>query len=124
LTFAIGTTPAGAEKTGYAFVFAYSYALKEAYNSPIFTYPVSNDESMSDTQYVADIRIIRHIEDAFEAHLRTKLHVNTSLFDFTARTGFKSENIAKNRLEDDKADLRIQGLEMKLLPDFAFKVES
>lgn len=120
LTLAIGASPAGAEKTGYAFVFAYSYALKEAYHSPIFTHPVSG-KSMNDKEYVADVRLIRQIEDAFEKHLRTKLHVNTSLFDSTARTDFKSEAIAKGRLEDEKADLRIQGIEMKPLNDFIFK---
>jgi hypothetical protein len=122
LTLSIGTSPARAEKNGYAFVFAYSYALKEAYHSPIFTHPV-NGESMNDKEYVADIRLIRKIEDAFEQHLRNKLHVNTSLFDFTARTGFKNEAIAKSRLEDEKADLKIQGIVMKPLNDFTFKDE-
>jgi len=120
LTLAIGSAPVKAENTGYAFVFAYSHKLKAAYHSLIVAHPAKG-QSLSANEYNADIKLIRQMEDAFEQFIRTKMNLNTALFTFSARTGYKSEAIAQNRLEAEKIDLKTQGLELKLLPDFTFK---
>lgn len=119
LSTIIHVVPAGADNTGYGFVYAFSYQLKEAYVSPILPLPVKG-KSLNAQEYVADIKVIRKLEDTLEQHLLTKLHLNTALFSFTARTGYKSDQIAKSRMEDERTNLRVQGLEMKLLPDFAY----
>ncbi|RJQ78103.1 MAG: hypothetical protein C4519_12525 [Desulfobacteraceae bacterium] len=120
LTFVISTVPAGAENKGYAFVFAYSHKMKAAYHTPVMTHPV-NSKLINEKEYVADIKLIRQMEDAFERHIRTKLQLNTALFSFTARTGFKSEAIALGQLENERTGLRMQGLDMQLLSDFSLK---
>lgn len=115
-----GSIPAIADNTGYAFVFAYSHKLKEAYYSPIFTHPAEGT-SLSDFEYRGDIKLTRQVEDAFGNYLRTKLQRNSALFNISARTGYKTQAFAVRQLEADKADLKIQGLESKLLPDFIYK---
>ncbi|MBI5896563.1 MAG: hypothetical protein HZB24_11365 [Desulfobacterales bacterium] len=115
----LGAVPVSAENTGYAYVFAYSHRLKAAYFSSIITHPAEG-QSLSEKEYHADIKMIRQMEDALEKHLRTNLQLNSALFSFSARTGYKTEAYALRQLEADKADLRRQGLEIKLLPDFSF----
>ncbi|MFZ1983017.1 MAG: hypothetical protein WAU91_01310 [Desulfatitalea sp.] len=120
LALIIDSAPANAEDTGYAFVFAYSHKLKAAYHSLIVAHPAKG-QSLSADEYNADIKLIRRMEDAFEQYIRTKMRLNTALFTLSARTGYKSEAIAQNRLEAEKINLKTQGLEMKLVPDFIFK---
>lgn len=115
-----GSMPAMADNTGYGFVFAYSHRLKEAYYSSILTHPAKGS-SLSDDEYRGDIKLTRQVEDAFGNYLRTKLQRNSALFNISARTGYKTQAYAIRQLEADRADLKIQGLEAKLLPDFIFK---
>lgn len=115
-----GSMPAMADNTGYAFVFAYSHRLKEAYYSPIFTHPAEGT-SLSDNEYRGDIKLTRQVEDAFSNYLRTKLQRNSALFNISARTGYKTQAYAIRQLEADKADLKIQGLAATLQSDFIFK---
>ena len=111
--------PAGADNKGFAFIFALSYATKEAYHVPVFEHPVKGKQ-FNDKEYVADIKLIRKMEDAFEQHLKTKMQLHNVRFTITARTGFISEAVANGQLEAEKTNLKIQGIEMKSVLGFAF----
>jgi hypothetical protein len=116
----LSAIPAGAENKGFAFVFALSYTSKEAYHAPVFEHPAKGKQ-FNDKEYVADIKLIRKMEDAFEQHLKTKMKLDHTRFTITARTGFVNASIANGQLEAEKANLKIQGIEMKLVSDFHFK---
>jgi cellobiose phosphorylase len=116
----LSAVPAGAENKGFAFIFALSYTSKEAYHAPVFEHPVRG-KKFNDKEYVADIKLIRKMEDDFEQHLKTKMQLRNMRFTITARTGFISEAVANGQLEAEKANLKIQGIEMKKVSDFHFK---
>lgn len=119
LVLMIGSAPAAADSTGYAFVFAYSLRSKTAYHSQIMTHPAKG-QSLSEKEYCADIKLIRKMEDAFAKYLQTDRHLDVAQFSFSARTGYKTEAYALRQLEEDKADMRRQGLEMELVSGFTF----
>jgi hypothetical protein len=118
LAVLILSTPLIAQNVGYAFVYAYSHQTKQAFHSAVFEHPVRS-KSLNEKEYVADIKLIRQLEDALEQHLKNHLRIDSSQFSYTARTGYKSEAMAMNQLESDKSQLLIQGIQMKPLPDFS-----
>jgi hypothetical protein len=111
--------PAMAQNNAFAFIYAYSPKSKEAYCTPVIAHHAKG-KAFNEKEYVADIKLIRQMEDAFERYLKNSLEIDTTLFSFIARTGFRSQAVALHQLENEKASLRIQGLEMKLIPDFAY----
>ena len=120
LVMILGIQPVWAKKSSYCYITAYSYNLKEAYYTPIFTVQVEG-KSFNNEEYVADMKIIRKLEDALQAYLRKTRRINPAFFSFSARTGFKTEEIARRHLNEELTDLKTKGLKINELPDF--KVE-
>lgn len=111
------TSTASAEKESYCYVTAYSYNLKTAYHTLIFK-QTSKGKSFNDEQYVADMKQIRKLEDAFQTHLKRKSRINPNFFVFSARTGFKNRTVAEGRLKKELVDLRTKGIRIQVVNDF------
>jgi hypothetical protein len=111
-----GASPAWAKETAYNYMIAYSYRDKVVYHSAIFTNKVKG-ESSSDEEYVLDTTAILKLESAFQQHLST-LKVNSPDLTISARVAYKSEEIAKKRMDDEIGDFRFKGFEIK---DAGFK---
>ena len=108
---------ASADEESYCFVTAYSYNLRVAYHTLIFQQP-SKGKSFNDEQYVADMKQIRKLEDAFLSHLKAKKRINPNFFVFSARTGFKNRDVADRHLKKELVDLQTKGLTINAVNDF------
>ncbi len=110
-------SPALADKESYCYVTAYSYNLKTAYHTLIFK-QLSKGKSFNDEQYVADMKQIRKLEDAFQAYLKNKHRINQNFFVFSARTGFINRAFAERRLKIELVDLTTKGIRIQAVNDF------
>jgi hypothetical protein len=108
----IGAVPAWAKETAYNYLIAYSYRDKVVYHSTIFTNKVSG-ESSSEEEYVNDTASILKAESAFQKHLAQSLKVNSPDLTVSARMAYKSEEIAKKRMDNEIGDFRFKGFEIK-----------
>jgi hypothetical protein len=108
---------AAADEESFCYVTAYSYNMKAAYHTPIFK-QMSRGKSFNEEQYVADMKQIRNLEDAFQTHLKRKHKINSSFFVFSAATGFKSHSFAERRLNLELVDHRTKGLKIEVVNDF------
>ncbi len=106
-----------ADKESYCYITAYSYNLKTAYHTLIFK-QMSKGKSFNDEQYVADMKQIRKLEDAFQAYLKREHRINQNFFVFSARTGFIDRSIAERHLELELVDLRTKGIRIQTVNDF------
>lgn len=111
------SAPALADKESYCFLTAYSYNLRTAYHTLIFT-QMSEGKPFNDDQYKADMKVIRKLEDAFLGHLKRKERINPNFFVFSARTGFKTRPIAEQHLNKELVDLETKGIRIKTINDF------
>ena len=110
-------SPAWAKETAYNYIIAYSYRDKAVYHSTLFTNKVKG-ESASQEEYAIDTASILKAESAFQKHLSEKLKVNSPDLTVIARMAFKTEEIAKKRMDDEIGDFRFKGFEIK---DTGFK---
>ena len=113
----IGAYSAEADEESFCYITAYSYNLRSAYHTPIFV-QMSRGKSFNNEQYVADMKQIRKLEDAFQAHLKKKYNINPSFFVFSAATGFKEMAFAERRLNLELVDLQTKGLKTQVVNDF------
>lgn len=108
-----------AKETSYNYIVAYSYKDKMVYHSPIFTQQVKGD-SYNEEEYNNDTATILKMEAAFLKHLEQGLKVNGNNFTISARVAYKSESIAKNRLNKELTDFRFKGLDVKEAAAFKY----
>lgn len=106
-----------ADEESYCYVTAYSYNLRVAYHTLIFK-QTSKGKSFNDEQYVADMKQIRKLEDAFLSHLKRINRINPNFFVFSARTGFKNRDVAERHLKKELVDLQTKGLKIQTVNDF------
>ncbi|MFZ1984590.1 MAG: hypothetical protein WAU91_09255 [Desulfatitalea sp.] len=108
-----------AKETAYNYIVAYSYKDKVVYHSPIFTQQV-NGESYNEEEYAGDTASILKMEAAFLKHLEQGLKVNGTNFTVSARVAYKSDSIAKNRMDKELTDFRFKGLDIKEAKAFRY----
>ncbi|MBI5552283.1 MAG: hypothetical protein HY911_12310 [Desulfobacterales bacterium] len=113
----IGAAPAWAKETAYNYLIAYSYKDKVVYHSTIFTNKVKG-ESSSEEEFAIDTASILKLESAFQKHLAQSLKVNSPDLTVSARMAYKSQEIAKKRMDNEIGDFRFKGFEIK---DAGFK---
>jgi hypothetical protein len=113
----LGASPTWAKETAYNYMIAYSYRDKVVYHSTIFTNKVKGDSS-SEEEYVIDTGSILKMESAFQVHLARNLKVNSPDLTISARVAYKTEEIAKKRMDNEIGDFRFKGFEIK---DAGFK---
>jgi hypothetical protein len=108
-----------AKETCYNYIIAYSYRDKAVYHTPIFTRKIKG-VSYNEEEYVADTATLLKMESAFQKHLTQKLKITSRDITVGARVAFKTEDIAKNRIDKEVGDFRFRGFEIKTVSDFKF----
>ncbi len=108
-----------AKETAYNYIIAYSYREKAVYYTPIFTMQVSGESANKD-EYVNDTSTNFKMESAFQSHLQKSMKINPPDLTVSARTCYKTEEIAKQRMEAEVGDFRFKGFELKEVPGFKY----
>jgi hypothetical protein len=119
ILFTICVPSCFAKATGYCYVVAYSYAQKIFVFTPVFTKKV-NDKSYNEEAFTADIELTRKMESFFENHVRGALNIDASDLTVSARTAYKSLEIAKARLGAEKQEYIRRAWEIKEVSGFSF----
>jgi hypothetical protein len=108
-----------AKETSYNYIIAYSYRDKAVYHTPIFTRKVKG-VSYNAEEYVSDTSTLLKMESAFEKHLAQRMKVESADMTVGARVAFKTEDIAKNRFDQEVGNFRFRGFDIKMVSDFKF----
>jgi hypothetical protein len=111
--------PCFAKAKGYCYIVAYSYGQKIVVFTPIFTKHV-NDKSYSEEEFIADVELIQKMESSFENHVRNTLKIGAPDLTVSARTAYKSLEIAKARLDTEKQEYIRKAWEIKEASKFNF----
>jgi hypothetical protein len=119
MTIVVGGPPAWAKQKGYCYVVSYSLRQKVVFLTPVFTADVSG-AVYSDEEFVADVELIRKIENQFQQHL-TNVGLNRSDYITEARVGFRTQAIAAQRLAKEKSGFESRGYRIKKTGSFAYK---
>jgi len=107
-----------ATKKGYCYIVSYSMRDKIVFLTPVFTATVSG-AVYSDEEFVADVELIRDIENQFQQHL-TKVGLNSMDFITEARVAFRSPEIAEQRLAKEKNSFEDRGYTIKKTGSFRY----
>ena len=108
-----------AKENGYCYIVSYSMQDKTAYITPVFVAKVSG-ATYSDEEFVADVVLIRKMENQFQNHLAGQ-GLNTADFVISARVAYRSRAIADKRLADEKSDFTGRGYAIQDADQFKFK---
>lgn len=119
LVMMIGAPLSWAKETAYNYMIAYSYREKAVYYTPIFTSQVDGESAGKD-EYTNDTATILRMESAFQMHLQRNMKVNPPDLTVSARTSYKTEEIAKQRMEAEVGDFRFKGFEVKEVTGFNY----
>ena len=87
LVFLLSVPVCWAKKTGYCYVVSYSMRDKVVFFTPVFTAKVSG-AIYSEEEYVADVELIRDIENQFQGYL-TQVGLNTTDYITEARVAYQ-----------------------------------
>lgn len=112
LGVAIGTPLCWADETAYGYIISYSYRDKVVYHTPVFENSVDG-ESYNDEEYVSETKAQMKLESAFQKHITEKYKLRDMNFTTSARVVYKSEQIAKNKLDKESRDFMFKGLKIK-----------
>jgi len=109
---AVATPVSWAAEKAYGYIISYSYRDKVVYHTPVFSNQVSG-KSYNDEEFVADTKSQMTLESAFQKHLIAKYRLNPMNLTTSARVTYKTEQIAKNKLENESRDFMFKGLQIK-----------
>lgn len=109
-----------AKEKSYNYIVAYSFRDKLVYYTPAFQLRVDG-VSYNDEEYVSDTEAILEMESAFQEFMDDKLKVNSMDFTISARVAYKTEDIAKKKLEKEIGDFRFKGFKVEEVKKFKFK---
>lgn len=107
-----------AQEKGYCYVVSYSMRQKVVFFTPVFTAMVSG-AIYSDEEFVADVELIRDIEEQFQQYL-TRVGVNITDYSTEARVAYRSQTIADQRRADEKSDFKGRGYRIKKSGSFNY----
>ena len=112
--------PAGwAKEKGYCYIVSHSIRDKAAFLSPIFTATVSG-AVYSDEEFVADVELIRDIENQFQAYQK-RIGLNVMDYITEARVGFRSQAIADQRRAAETSSFEGRGYTIKPTGTFMYR---
>jgi len=109
---AIGAPASWAAETAYGYIIAYSYRDKIVYHTPVFSSKVPG-KSYNDEEFVADTKSLMRFESAFQKHIIEKYKLNPMNFTTSARVAYRTEDIAKSKLDKESRDFMFKGLQIK-----------
>lgn len=109
-----------AKEKSYNFIVAYSLREQKVYYVPTFELNVKGD-SYNDEEYVSDTETILKIEDRFQNFLKKKMRIRYRDLTVSARVAYKSEDIAKQKLEKELGDFRFRGFEINEVENFKYR---
>ncbi|WP_319406832.1 hypothetical protein [uncultured Desulfosarcina sp.] len=108
-----------AKEKGYCYIVSYSMNGKIAYITPVFVAKVSG-ATYSEEEFVADVELIRKIEEQFQNYLAGQGMDNAD-FVTSARVAYRSQAIADKRIADEKKIFTGRGYTVKDANRFKFK---
>lgn len=108
-----------AEETCYNYLIGYSYRDQVVYYTPIFT-TESDGVSYNKEEYVSDTATSLKMESAFQKYLIQKMKVNSIDLTVSARVAYKTDEIAKNRMDKEVGDFRYRGFTIKEISAFKY----
>lgn len=108
-----------AKEKGYCYVVSHSLRDKVVFFSPIFAAEVSG-AVYSDEEFVADVVLIRDIEDQFQRY-QQRIGLNSGDYVTEARVGYRSQAIAEQRLDAEKRRYAARGFDIKSTGSFAYR---
>jgi hypothetical protein len=108
-----------AKEKGYCYIVSYSMQDKTAYITPVFVANVSG-ATYSDEEFVADVVLIRKMENQFQNYL-VRQGINTVNLVISARVAYRSQAIADKRLADERGDFTSRGYAIHDTDKFNFK---
>ena len=112
-------TPGWAKSKGYCYIVCYSYVERTAFFSPIIVAKVPS-KSYSDEEYVTDVELIQQLETQFQNNLAGKVNLDAGRYTISARGAYKSEAIARAKLQEERSQYEAKGYKVKIVSDFAF----
>ena len=118
MTVVVSAPLAWAKEKGYCYVVSYSLRQKVVFITPVFTADVSG-ALYSDEEFVADVELIRKIENQFQQHL-TNVGLNSSDYITEARVGYRTQAIATQRLTKEKNGFEGRGFRIKKTGSFSY----
>ena len=118
MTVVVWAPLAWAKEKGYCYVVSYSLRQKVVFITPVFTADVSG-ALYSDEEFVADVELIRKIENQFQQHL-TNVGLNSSDYITEARVGYRTQAIATQRLTKEKNGFEGRGFRIKKTGSFSY----
>lgn len=118
LLFLFSVPACWAKKDGYCYIVSYSMRDKIVFFTPVFTATVSG-AVYSDEEFVADVELIRNIENQFQKHL-TKVGLNSMDFITEARVAYRTPDIAEQRLAKEKSSFESRGYAIKKTGSFRY----
>jgi hypothetical protein len=108
-----------AKEKSYNYIVAYSYKTKILYHTPTFMLKVDG-VSYNKEEFVSDTETILEIESAFLDFMAKELKLNHQDYTVSARVAFKTEDIAKGKLEKEIGDFRFKGFKITEVKKFKF----
>ena len=118
LVTVLGAPPCWAKEKGYCYVVSYSLREKVAFFTPVFTAVVSG-AVYSDEEFVADVEVIRNIENQFKAY-QEKIGLNSADYYTEARVSYRSEQAADQRMAAEKKRYEGRGFAIKKTGSFEY----
>jgi len=118
LIIPLGAPSCWAAEKGYCYVVSSSMREKVVFFTPVFSAKVSG-AIYSQEEFVADVELIRDIEDQFQQYLKN-LGLNSMDFVTEARVGYRSQAIAEKRLAAEKSEFEGRGYTIKKTGSFAY----
>ena len=118
LVFLFSIPVCWAKEKGYCYLVSYSLRDKLAFFTPVFTATVSG-AVYSEEEFVADVELIREIENQFQRHL-TKMGLSTMDFITEARVAYRTQAIAQQRLSKEKSSFEGRGYTIKKPGSFKY----
>ena len=109
---AIAAPMSWADETAYGYIISYSYRDKMVYHTPVFTSEVDG-KSYNDEEFVTETKLQMKLESGFQDYIAKKYRLNPMNFTTSARVAYKTEDIAKNKLDKESRDFMFKGLKIQ-----------
>ncbi len=119
LVFLLSVPACWAKERGYCYVVSSSLRQKIVFFTTVFTATVSG-AVYSEEEFVADVELIRDIENQFQRHL-TKIGLNAMDFITEARVAYRTATIAQERLSKEKSAFEGRGYTIKQPGSFQYE---